>query len=231
MPPIHSSECDCFPRILLIFCSFFPSKRSISSWGDSWIWDRMAPINFEESHKAKPTSIKPPNYSSILTGDAWIKMNGGEACIIQQLFRFTKITSELTPSSKAEACCVFTARLNFRDKRQDVTTEKSKGLGPPALLLTRLMILSKSFNPLDFVLSFYYSSLQQTRRRQWHPIAVLVPGKSHGWSSLAGYSPGGRKESDTTERLHFHFSLSCTGEGNGNPLQCSCLENPRDGRS
>ena len=38
----------------------------------------------------------------------------------------------------------------------------------------------------------------------------------------------GREESDTTERLHVHFSLSCTGEGNGNPLQCSCLENPRD---
>ena len=33
----------------------------------------------------------------------------------------------------------------------------------------------------------------------------------------------------TTERLHFHFSLSCIGEGNGNPLECSCLENPRDG--
>ena len=44
-----------------------------------------------------------------------------------------------------------------------------------------------------------------------------------------GYSPWGRGELDTTERLHFHFSLSCTGEGNGNPLQCSCLENPRDG--
>ncbi|XDA81077.1 hypothetical protein R6Z07F_011053 [Ovis aries] len=41
--------------------------------------------------------------------------------------------------------------------------------------------------------------------------------------------PRGRKELDTTERLHFHFSLSCIGEGNGNPLQCSCLENPRDG--
>ena len=39
----------------------------------------------------------------------------------------------------------------------------------------------------------------------------------------------GHEESDTTERLHFHFSLSCIGEGNGNPLQCSCLENPRDG--
>jgi len=44
-----------------------------------------------------------------------------------------------------------------------------------------------------------------------------------------GYSPRGHEESDTTERLHFHFSLSCIGEGNGNPLQCSCLENPRDG--
>ena len=43
-----------------------------------------------------------------------------------------------------------------------------------------------------------------------------------------GCSPWGREELDTTERLHFHFSLSCIGEGNGNPLQCSCLENPRD---
>ena len=44
-----------------------------------------------------------------------------------------------------------------------------------------------------------------------------------------GCSPWGREESDTTERLHFYFSLLCIGEGNGNPLQCSCLENPRDG--
>jgi len=58
---------------------------------------------------------------------------------------------------------------------------------------------------------------------------VLLPGKSHGRRSLVGYSPLGREESDTTERLHFHFSLSCIGERNGNPLQCSCLENPRDG--
>ena len=43
-----------------------------------------------------------------------------------------------------------------------------------------------------------------------------------------GYSPWGREESDTTEQLHFHFSLSCIGEGNGYPLQYSCLENPRD---
>ena len=44
-----------------------------------------------------------------------------------------------------------------------------------------------------------------------------------------GCSPWGREESDRTERLHFHCSLSCIGEGKGNPLQCSCLENPRDG--
>ena len=55
-----------------------------------------------------------------------------------------------------------------------------------------------------------------------------MPGKSHGWRNLVGCSPWGRKELDMTERLHFHFSLSCVGEGNGNPLQCSCLENPRD---
>ena len=61
-----------------------------------------------------------------------------------------------------------------------------------------------------------------------HPI--LLPGKSHGQRSLVGFSPWGREESDTTERLHFHFSLSCIGR-NGNPLQCPCLENPRDGRA
>ena len=67
------------------------------------------------------------------------------------------------------------------------------------------------------------------RRRQWQPTPVLLPGKSHGHRSLVGCSPWGREESDMTEWLHFHFSLSCIGEGNGNPLQCSCLENPRDG--
>ena len=60
-----------------------------------------------------------------------------------------------------------------------------------------------------------------------------LPGKSHGWRSLVGCSPWGREESDMTEQLqfHFHFSLLCIGEGNGNPLQCSCLENPTDGRA
>ena len=83
--------------------------------------------------------------------------------------------------------------------------------------------------PRDF-LNF---SLQFSRlaRRQWQPTPVLLPGKSHGWRSLEGCSPWGRWGSDTTEGLHFHASLSRTGEGDGNPLQCSCLENPRDGRA
>ena len=67
------------------------------------------------------------------------------------------------------------------------------------------------------------------QRRQWQPTSVLLPGESYGWRSLVGCSPWGREESDMTERLHFHFSLSCLGEGNGNRLQCSCLENHMDG--
>ena len=73
------------------------------------------------------------------------------------------------------------------------------------------------------------SNRASLRRRQWHPTPVLLPGKSPGRRSLVGCSPWGREESDMTEQLHFHFPLSCFGEGNGNPLQCSCLENLRDG--
>ena len=74
----------------------------------------------------------------------------------------------------------------------------------------------KSMFPIPARMHLFASALAPiTRRRQWHPTPVLLPGKSHG--------------RDTTERLHFHFLLSCIGEGNGNPLRCSYLENPRDG--
>ena len=66
------------------------------------------------------------------------------------------------------------------------------------------------------------------RRRQWHATPVLLPGKSHGRRSLVGCSPCGHEESDTTEWLPFHFSLSCIGEGNGHLFQYSCLENSLD---
>ena len=86
------------------------------------------------------------------------------------------------------------------------------------------VVVSMKF-PSELSLALIHSVFQ---RRQWHSTPELLPGKSHGWRSLVGYSPWGRWESDRTEQLHFHFSLLCIGEGNGNPLQCSCLENPRD---
>ena len=76
--------------------------------------------------------------------------------------------------------------------------------------------------------SMFLSTPMVFWRRKWQPTPVLLPGKSHGQRSLVGYSPSGLEELGTTEQLHFYFSLSCIGEGNGNPLQCSCLENPRD---
>ena len=83
--------------------------------------------------------------------------------------------------------------------------------------------------PVQCLMCYLGKVCRLRRRRQWHPSPVLLPGKSHGQKSLVGCSLWGCSEPDTTERLHFHFSLSCIGEGNGNPLQCSCLENPRDG--
>ena len=77
----------------------------------------------------------------------------------------------------------------------------------------------------DFTFTFTFMHW----RRKWQPTLVFLPGESQGRGSLVGYSPWGRSEPGTTERLHFHISLSCIGGGHGNPLQCSCLENLMDG--
>ena len=94
---------------------------------------------------------------------------------------------------------------------------------------TGLCLFLPSFISSNSWANIYCDPCLNSRRRRWHPTPVLLPGKFHGQRSLVGRSPWGRKELDTTERLHFHFSFSCIGEGNGNPLWCSCLENPRDG--
>ena len=101
-------------------------------------------------------------------------------------------------------------------------------LSRKSLCLTRSYLENTSSVGAYFLNPGLLEVLLYFQRRQWHPTPVLLPGKSHGWRSLVGCSPWGRWELDTAERLHFHFSLSCIGEGNGNPLQCSCLENPRD---
>ena len=96
-------------------------------------------------------------------------------------------------------------------------------------------VFLKSWQILIEILSMPTSVPDFTRtalliqRMQWHPTPVLLPGKSYGWRGLVGCSPWSRWGLDMTEWLHFHFSLSCIGEENGTPLQCSCLENPRDG--
>ena len=107
-----------------------------------------------------------------------------------------------------------------------------EAMGPDAMILVFWMLSFKptfSLSCLAFTKRFFSSSSLVLWRRQWQPTPVLLPGKYHGWRSLIGCSPWGREELDTTEWLHFHFSLSCIREGNGNPLQCSCLKNPRDG--
>ena len=69
----------------------------------------------------------------------------------------------------------------------------------------------------------FFLLLDSYWRRQWRPTPVLLPEKSHGQRSLVGCSPWGREESDMTEWIHFDFSLSCIGEGNGNPAW-SCTD-------
>ena len=63
------------------------------------------------------------------------------------------------------------------------------------------------------------------------PHSSTLAGKIPWTEEPVGCSPWGREGSDATERLHFPFSLSSIGEGDGNPLHCSCLENPRDGEA
>ena len=100
--------------------------------------------------------------------------------------------------------------------------EASKSVAPYSILNTQNR---HSGPPIGKHRSFIFTILLF---KEWHPTRILLPGKSHGQRSLVGCSPWGLEESDMTELLHFQFSLSCIGEGNGNPLQCSCLENPRD---
>ena len=86
--------------------------------------------------------------------------------------------------------------------------------------------MSASHDNYNRTIVFLY---RRSLEKAMAPHSSTLAWKIHGRRSLVGCSPWGRKELDTTERLHFQFSLSCIGEGNGNPLQCSCLENPRDG--
>ena len=87
----------------------------------------------------------------------------------------------------------------------------------PIRLLTTSSVILLMYHKIKVLSSFWLSAVT-TAREGDGPTPVLLPGQSRGWRSLVGCSPWGRWESDTPERLHFHFSLSHIVEGNGSPL-------------
>ena len=87
-----------------------------------------------------------------------------------------------------------------------------------------ILALGSDLEPL-----VYFASPWRIPEKAVAPHSSTPAWKTPWMEEAGGLQSMGREESDTTEQLHFHFSLSCIRKGNGNPLQCSCLENPRDG--
>ena len=98
---------------------------------------------------------------------------------------------------------------------------------PAGILNTELSFCQNTF--LDKCLSFDFYLLNWSLEKAMAPHSSTLAWKIPWTEEPGGLQSMGSLESDMTERLHFHFSLSCIGEGNGHPLHCSCLENPRDG--
>ena len=94
-----------------------------------------------------------------------------------------------------------------------------------------LWFVPGGFSQCPYLVEGTRSSLAFLSEKAMAPHSSTLAWKIRGWRSLVGCSPRGCSELDPTKRLHFHFSLSCIGEGNGNPLQCSCMVNPRDGEA
>ena len=89
--------------------------------------------------------------------------------------------------------------------------------------------LEKSMDCIVHGVSKSWTRLSYFLEKAMAPHSSTLAQRILWTENLEGCSPWGLEELDTTERLDFHFSLSCIGEGNGNPLQCFCLETPRDG--
>ena len=143
----------------------------------------------------------------------------GEVMLVKAEFIFwSHLSIHVGRASAGATFCRNSQNLTWLDQgnSMDIFTSEPVWLSLPVCLFL-------------FSHSVVSDSLRSPGLQQWHPTPVLLPGESHGWRSPVGCSPWGLEESDMTERLRFYFSLSCIGEGNGNPLQCSCLENPMDG--
>ena len=124
-------------------------------------------------------------------------------------------------------CCSYLSLLFPKGGRKPYFSSVPPTLSPDNNLWTPSVLQRRYSRALPLGKTKEQTLDQGSWRRKWQPTPVFLPGKSHGQRSLMGYNPWGCEESDTTERLHFHFSFSCIGEGSGNPLQYSCLETPR----
>jgi len=209
--------------------------KSLPAMWETWVWS-LGWKNPREGVMA--------THSSILGGASlWTKEPGGLQSmglqrvgydwatkrthtynnLISHSFQFSRsVVSNSLQSHKSDtthSCTYIPSLLNF----------------PPlpsshhSMLSWSTRLGSLCYIAISYKLSVLHMVVYICWRKQWHPTPVLLPGKSHGQRSLVGCSLWGHEESDSTERHHFLFWLSRIGEGNGNPLQCSCLENPRDG--
>ena len=188
-------------RPLLLLPSTFPSIRVFSNESALHIrWPKYWSFSFNISLSNE--------YSGLIS----FRMDWLDLLAVQGTLK-SLLQHHSSKASILQRSAFFTVQLSY----PYMTTGKT-------IALTRRTFVGK-------VMSLLFNMLSRLViwRRQWHPNLVLLPGKSHGRRSLEGCSPWGHWGLDTTESLHFHFALSCIGEGNGNPLQCSCLENPRDG--
>ena len=203
----------------------------------------LGQLSFSSSQSAEGIS-----QSALVPGGLWRGWRGGKCCgKLQDGSSFFLLKGKIHDSDlrrSPDVClgiCITRRICEDKDAPRQTLVSPYHSEGMTAIFLVTYFLPEGKTNisEVSFVLRNLelLSKCQQSckglillpRRRQWHPTPVLLPRKSHGWRSLEGCSPWGRWGSDTIERLHFHFSLSCIGEGNGNPLQCSCLENPRDG--
>ena len=206
--PTAKQECSWFPEFAIPFQAFLPIHIL------NCVFSIMAGKSLKNQLKFQPTpgsylwfkfSVPHPNFLGF-SGISMVKnppANGGDMGLIPGSGR---------PPEKEMA--THSSILAW-----EITWTETGGL----------QSMGPQKDTTDHTYSNFLALTHMHWRRQWHPTPILLPGRSHGQRSLVGCSPCGREESDTTKRLHFHFSLSYVGEGNGNPLQCSCLENTRDG--
>ena len=113
--------------------------------------------------------------------------------------------------------------------KSTINFNKPLGFDLNMLSLGEWICLSKSYFHWLIWKSIFTANQWYAAEKAMAPHSSTLAWKIPWMEEPGGLQSMGLLQSDTTERLHFHFSLSCIGEGNGNPLQCSCLENPRDG--